>query len=170
MNPKTKPTTNLNENLAAYKTYAAGEGINLERFVERGGRMLGAKAFSALPGGLAAFREKINPLRSAHPRLRRQLEFLASFFESAPTNLPEHVRNETAFALLYAVQDNDLLPDDMPDVGHVDDAAVTEIVLTRHAGIFERHCAAHDIEWAALQPEPQHENGSTAPTPSATET
>jgi uncharacterized membrane protein YkvA (DUF1232 family) len=53
------------------------------------------------------------------------------------------------------VQDNDLLPDDMPEVGHVDDAAITEIVLTGHAGIFEQHCAAHDIEWASLKPEIQ---------------
>jgi uncharacterized membrane protein YkvA (DUF1232 family) len=164
MNPKIKPTTNLIENLAAYKTYAAGEGLNLVRFVERGGRLLGAKAFSALPGGLAALREKINLLRREHPRLRRQLEFLASFFESAPADLPEHVRNETAFALLYAVQDNDLLPDDMPEVGHVDDAAITEIVLSRHAGIFERHCAAHGIEWDGLKPEIQPATPSGAPT------
>lgn len=161
MNPKTKPATNLNENLAAYRNYVAGEGINLERFVEHGGRRLGAKAFSALPGGLAALREKISPLRRKHPRLRRQLEFLASFFESAPADLTERVRDETAFALLYAVQDNDLLPDDMPEVGYVDDAAVAEIVLTRHAGIFERHCAAHDVEWAGLKPEIQHGNPST---------
>jgi uncharacterized membrane protein YkvA (DUF1232 family) len=155
MNPKTKPTTNLSENLAAYRAYAAREGIDLVRFVERGGRLLGAGAFSALPGGLAALRGKISLLRRAHPRLSRQLEFLASFIESAPADLPEDVRNETAFALHYAVQDNDLLPDAMPGVGHIDDAAITEIVLARQAGIFERHCAAHDIEWAALKPEAQ---------------
>ncbi len=155
MQPKFKSTSNLSDNLAAYKTYAAEEGINLERFVERGGRLLGAKAFSALPGGLAVFREKISSLHRKHPRLSRQLGFLASYFESAPKNLPEAVLNETAFALLYAVQDNDLLPDDMPEVGHVDDAAVAEIVLTRHSAIFEQHCAGHGIEWAALKPESQ---------------
>ena len=153
MNPTIKPTTNLIENLAAFRTLIASEGIDLERFVEGGGRLLGTKAFASLPGGLAALREKISPLRREHPRLRRQLEFLASFFESAPTDLPEHVRNETAFALLYAIQDNDLVPDDMPNVGYVDDAAIVEMVLARHAETFERHCAARGLEWAALKPD-----------------
>lgn len=138
--------------LAAYMIYVSDEGIDLDRFVEHGGRLLKREDFTGLASGLADLREKIASLRGEHPKLGRQLEFLADFFASDPTSVPA-VRNETDFALLYAVKDMDMTPDDIPGVGYLDDAAVAEVVLARHAEIFERHCAAHDLEWAALKPE-----------------
>ena len=145
-----------NPTLASYMNYVSEEGLNLDRFVEHGGRLLGREEAANLIGELDHLREKIASLRSDHPQLARQLDFLAGFFESNPQSQPEKVRNETIFALLYAAKDADLMPDDMPEVGYLDDAAVTESVLSRHAEIFERHCAAHDLEWAALKPEARH--------------
>jgi uncharacterized membrane protein YkvA (DUF1232 family) len=143
---KAKPT------LAAYMNYVSEQGLNLDRFVEHGGRMLGPDEANGLTDGLADLLGKIDGLRDKHARLARQLEFLVDYFETYPWNQPDKVRNETIFALLYAAKDSDLMPDDMPEVGFLDDAAVAESVLARHAGTFERYCAAKDLDWAAIQP------------------
>ncbi|MGB8465548.1 MAG: YkvA family protein [Terrimicrobiaceae bacterium] len=151
--PTNTPKPREGSLLAAYMTYVSNEGINLERFVEHGGRLLTREDATGLAAGLAHLRDKTNSLRGENPRLGRQLDFLERFFKSAPADVPEAVRNETFFALLYAVKDVDLMPDDMPGVGFLDDAAVTEVVLSRNAREFERFCAVNDIEWAALKPE-----------------
>lgn len=155
-----KPMNQPNPSLTAYMNYVSDEGLNLFRFVEHGGRLVGSEDSASLAAGLADLREKISELRALHPQLARQLEFLANVFETDAAHPPETVRwlpevvlNETAFALLYAAKDMDLMPDDMPQVGYLDDTAVTEIVLTRHADVFEQHCAARGIDWASIQPE-----------------
>ena len=117
--------------------------------------MLGLADFVALNNSLADLRKKISTLSNQHSYLARQLEFLMSFYQANPPNVPDKVRNETIFALLYAVKEVDLVPDDEPGVGYLDDAAVAESVLSRHAGVFEIHCDFHRIDWAALKPEAQ---------------
>ena len=144
-----------NAALAAYMNCVAEEGLDLDRFVEHGGRLLAPAETAGLTNGLADLQEKIVSLKGEHPRLARQLEFLLSFYQANPPNLPDKVRNETIFALLYAAKEMDLVPDEEPGVGYLDDAAVAESVLTRHAGVFEIHCDYHRIEWAALKPAPQ---------------
>jgi uncharacterized membrane protein YkvA (DUF1232 family) len=150
-----------NPSVTAYMNYVSDEGLNLYRFVEHGGRLVGSEDSASLAAGMADLREKISDLRAMYPRLSRQLEFLANVFETDAAHppetvrwLPEVVRNETAFALLYAAKDMDLVPDDMPQVGYLDDTAVTEIVLTRHAAVFEQQCASRGIDWATIEPEP----------------
>ena len=145
---------NSNPSLAAYMTYVSEEGINFHRFVEYGGRLLGADDAEALAGSLAGLHEKISSVRDRHPKLARQLKFLMEIFDKAsPDLVPETARNEIVFALLYALKEMDLMPDDMPGIGYLDDAAVTEVVLARNADVFENYCEQHDIEWAALAPE-----------------
>lgn len=144
------------DTLASYLNYVSDEGLNLDRFVEHGGRMLGPTDEAGLTAGLADLRVKISKLRNEHPQLARQLELLMGYFETNPWSPPEKVRNETIFALLYAARDTDLMPDDLPEVGYLDDAVVAESVLTRHAGAFERYCAAKGIDWAELKPATTH--------------
>ena len=145
---------NANATLASYMNYVSDEGLNFDRFVEHGGRMLGPDESHGLTEGLYDLREKISAVRREQPLLARQLEFLVDYFVTNPWNQSDRVRNETIFALLYAAKDMDLMPDDMPEVGFLDDAAVVASVLARHAGIFERFCAAKDIEWTVLKPSP----------------
>ena len=150
MNMSIERANKPNPQLAAYMHYVSDEGINLDRFVEQGGRLLGREESASLAGEFPAFREKIAVLRTEFPLLARQLEFLAAFFESDAATPFEQARNETAFALLYAVKDNDMMPDTVPGVGYLDDAAVAKVVLSRHADVFERHCALHGIAWGTL--------------------
>lgn len=139
--------------LEYYMIYFSDEGIDFDRFVERGGWLVGREASADLAFGSAELREKIASLRPQHLQLARQLEFLADVFASDMAHVPNEVRNEIAFALLYAVMDLDLIPDAIPEVGYLDDVAVTECVLSRHAEVFERCCVAHDIKWATLKPQ-----------------
>ena len=145
---------NTNPTLASYMTYVSEEGINLDRFVEHGGRLLGPDDAESLTSNLADLHEKISAVRERHPRLAHQLSFLVElFYKAGPALEPETARNETVFGLLYALKEMDLMPDDMPEVGFLDDAAVTEVVLSRNARVFEHYCVEHDIEWATLKPE-----------------
>ncbi len=147
---------NQNPSLSAYMNYVSDEGLDLERFVEQGCRLLKTEDHAGLACEMAGVREKIATLRVEHPLLGRQLSFLADLIESDPSSLPEKARNEAAFALLYAAKDMDLMPDDIPGVGYLDDAEITEIVLSRNSGIFERYCIDHGIEWEAVSPEISH--------------
>ncbi len=141
-----------NATLASYMNYASEDGLNLDRFVEHGGRMLQPTEAAGLATGLVELREKISTVRSEHPQLARQLEFLLDYFETNPWNPPAKVRNETIFALLYAAKETDLMPDDLPEVGYLDDIAVVESVLSRHDETFERYCVAKDLDWTMLKP------------------
>jgi len=154
------PKPREGSHLASYITYVSDEGLDLERFVQDGGRLVVREDSAGLRSGLADLRQKISDLRPAHPQLARQLDFLTKFFASDAArdpecvrHLPEAVCNEVAFALFYTAKDMDLIPDDLPDVGYRDDCAVVATVLTRHAAFFEQYCAAHRLEWAALKPE-----------------
>lgn len=144
-----------NPELAAYMNCVAPEGLDLDSYVEHGARLLSLAEAAGLARDLPALQSKIAGIENAQPLLARQLSFLLSFYEDDPPNLPDGVRRETIFALLYAVKEVDLVPDDEPGVGYLDDAAVAESVLSRHAGVFEIHCDFHRIDWAALKPQTQ---------------
>jgi len=146
--------------LAIYLTYVSEEGLDLERFVEDGGRLVVREDSAGFRSYFADLRHKISDLRPTHPQLARQLDFLARFLDAdaegdpvSVIHFPEAVRNEITFALFYTVKNMDLIPDNLPDVGYRDDCAVVAMVLTRHATFFEHYCDAHGLEWAALKPE-----------------
>ncbi len=155
----TSPATNSRPSLMDYMTYMADEGLSLDRFVEHGGRLVSHEDSSGLARGLADLRSKISTLRWQHPQLALQLEFLTNLFAKDAARdaeqvrtLPETVRNETTFALLYAAREMDMMPDDIPDIGYLDDAAIVEMVLSRHDRFFEHYCLTHDLDWAPLRP------------------
>jgi hypothetical protein len=113
------PKPREGSHLASYISYFSEEGLDLDRFVEAGGRLVGREDSAGLRSGLADNRGKISELRPAHPRLARQLELLAAFFAADAAREPQTVRtlpvavcDETAFALLYTAKDVDLIPDD----------------------------------------------------------
>jgi uncharacterized membrane protein YkvA (DUF1232 family) len=144
-----------NPELAAYMNCKAEEGLDLDRFVEHGGRMLTPAEAASLTTGLDELQEKITSLGMVKPKLARQLTLLIDFYQENPPGLPAQARSETIFALLYAIKDADLVPDEEPDVGYLDDAAVAESVLSRHAGVFGNHCHFRQIEWSTVAPEHQ---------------
>ncbi len=107
---------------------------------------------ASLQHNLPDVRTKNASIKDGQPQLACQLAFLLSFYLADPPDLPEKVRRETVFALLYAAKGEDLVPDAKAGAGYLDDAAVAESVLSRHDDSFATHCDHHRIEWAALKP------------------
>ena len=139
-----------NAQLAAYMNCAAPDGIDLDSYVEHGARLLSPLDLIGIQQDLPVLRSKIASLQTGQTQLSRQLAFFLGFYENDPPNLPAKVRRETIFALHYAAKEEDLVPDSEPEAGYLDDSAVTESVLSRHADVFESYCAYHDISWEAL--------------------
>lgn len=71
-----------------------------------------------------------------YPHLSEQLEFMADviedFVEGVADELPYVTVANVAFAVVYAHQQFDLIPDWIPDFGHADDSAVVRAVLIEH--------------------------------------
>src|SRR5947207_10133440 len=63
-----------------------------------------------------------------YPHLVDQLEFLADviedFAEGADMEVPYNTLAAATFALIYAHRQFDLIPDNIPDIGHADDSSV----------------------------------------------
>jgi uncharacterized membrane protein YkvA (DUF1232 family) len=124
----------------------------LESYLESGSRALTAEDSEVLLAYLPHIRSKADSLLDQHPRLRGQLLLIADLFETEYPRLPETVRKEAAFTLLYAATETDLLPDHLSDVGHLDDAAIAEILLSRHAEYFEHLCIREGLDWSHFEP------------------
>jgi uncharacterized membrane protein YkvA (DUF1232 family) len=87
------------------------------------------------PGELAAVArlavERLQPLRTSPfvaARLRK-VQALAAMLEDPEWQLPEPERRRVLEGLAYVAQAHDLVPDDVPVLGLVDDAIMLELVL-----------------------------------------
>ncbi len=89
-----------------------------------------------------------------HPHLVNQLEFLADviedFVEGADDDLPYVTVASAAFALSYAHQELDLIPDSMPEFGHADDSALVRAVLIEHERVLSDYADRHELNWEAV--------------------
>lgn len=130
-------------------------GIDFENFLEEGGRLLASQAPRDLTEIVPDLRAKIAAIPESSRQLARHLDFLESVLLQEGGKLPPPAHSEILFALLYAIAEVDLVPDVFPDVGYTDDAVICELVLTRHAPIFEQFCTERGIDWSSLRPEIQ---------------
>ena len=90
------------------------------------------------------------------PHLQQQLKLLTDFFEDIadgvfPTG-SDASRKETAFALRYAAQEIDIIPDFVPEIGYADDSLIARTVLRRHQDIFREYCHLRKLRWISLAP------------------
>ena len=88
------------------------------------------------------------------PHLRQQLKLLADFFEDTADGVfpagSDASRKETAFALRYAAQEVDIIPDFVPEIGYADDSLIARTVLSRHQDIFRDYCHFRRIGWSKI--------------------
>ncbi|HEY5893955.1 MAG TPA: hypothetical protein VIT91_12060 [Chthoniobacterales bacterium] len=103
---------------------------------------------------LPRLRAKFASLDPEQPKLAIRIEFLGQVLEDFASGLCRdltfHAVADIAFALQYFYQDNDLIPDDLPDDGFKDDLAVSELVLERHGKVLEEYAVARGFEWKEL--------------------
>lgn len=85
------------------------------------------------------------------PHLVDQLEFLADvvedYAEGVEKDLPLVCLASAAFALMYAHEQLDLIPDDVPELGHADDSSVVRAVLIEFERVLADYAERHKMEW-----------------------
>ena len=93
-----------------------------------------------------------------YPHLVDQLEFLADvvedYAENADKELPYFAIASAVFALIYAHRQFDLIPDDVPELGHADDSSVVRAVLMEYERAFESYAARHGMKWSKITVKP----------------
>jgi uncharacterized membrane protein YkvA (DUF1232 family) len=88
------------------------------------------------------------------PYLQRQSKLLGTFFADCTDGVfqtaPTATRKEAAFALRYADQKIDIIPDGVAEIGYADDSLIVCTVLNRHHEVFSEYCHFRNISWAGI--------------------
>lgn len=124
-------------------------------FVMRGGQGITA-------GKMAEFRRKLPFLKVKaetidapnFPHLREQILFLTRYTEDVLDGVYDSedltAVAESVFGLGYLLQDVDIIPDSVPEMGYVDDSAVIRTVLAGHQEEFRKFAAKTGLDLAAV--------------------
>ncbi|MEY2411115.1 MAG: hypothetical protein QOF48_3785 [Verrucomicrobiota bacterium] len=93
-----------------------------------------------------------------YPHLVDQLEFLAAavedFAEGAYKDLPFFAVAEAVFALTYAHNKVDLIPDIMPNLGRADDSSVVRAVLIQNERTLAKYAESTGVNWSQITSNP----------------
>lgn len=127
----------------------------IAQFVENGASRITPHVIESLlhklPMLKAEFTQINEPLL---PHLVDQLEFLADSVEdvadSSYPHLSYHAFCAAAFALIYAHNAVDIIPDEVPGMGHADDSAVVRYVLLRYKTEFEAYAINRELDWNTI--------------------
>lgn len=117
---------------------------HLTHYLAEGAGLVGPADLAALEGLLPELEAKIARITESE-RFRRRLETLALYFRETTHDGPE--RREAAFALTYFLKGYDLVPDNVPQVGLLDDALLVEAALNRNIHALQAHWADHGRIW-----------------------
>jgi uncharacterized membrane protein YkvA (DUF1232 family) len=89
-----------------------------------------------------------------YPHLVDQLEFLVDFVEDfAEGKLPDMpyvAAAHAAFAIVYAHQKMDLIPDFVEGLGHADDSSIVRAVLIEFESVFQRYASERGIDFSSV--------------------
>jgi len=112
------------------------------------------KALRKLPLWKAEFAQINAP---KFPHLVNQLEFLADavedFAEGAYKDLPYYAAAQGVFALMYAHNKVDIIPDFVANFGRADDSSVVRAVLIQNERAFAAYAATHNFNWFQITSE-----------------
>jgi uncharacterized membrane protein YkvA (DUF1232 family) len=124
----------------------------IANFVSQGARKITPLAVKQLMRELPLLKVEFTQIHAPKfPHLVDQLTLLADvvedFAEGAADEISYHALAESAFALLYAHQRTDLIPDFLPGVGRADDSAVARSVLIANEKFFRAYAEKHKLDW-----------------------
>ncbi len=131
----------------------------IAKFVDRGASMITPNILEGVHKKLPYLKLKFTEINDpGFPHLIDQLEFLADviedFAEGVEQDLPYVTAAAAAFALIYAHRQFDLIPDQIPDIGHSDDSAVVRAVLIEHEKVLAAYAARHKMSWETISLQP----------------
>ena len=124
-------------------------------FIVHGAASVAPADLEALLRELPALRARFESMQPpGFPQAPAQLAFLAqvveTFASGKGSQIPYVAVAEAAFALLYLQRDVDVIPDFVPEVGLVDDAAVAATVLARHPAVFGQLALQQGTDWSQI--------------------
>jgi len=150
--PKKRSVTSKGANKASVTKEASTdllEPADLRRMILETANVLAPDDISNLIANEADIRRRVGelkhgPLDLLRAQLALALDLLRDHLEGACSQIPYRTISIVGAAVLYFTDELDLIPDFLPDVGRLDDAAVMAIAFElAHAGI-ERYCDATD--------------------------
>ena len=112
---------------------------------------IAANLLSRLPLLKVEFTQLEDP---AFPHFVDQLEFLADVvedvLEGVEKDIPFYAAASACFAIIYAHQVNDIIPDYLEGFGHLDDSAIVRYVLIRYEPYFRLYADNRNISWKSI--------------------
>lgn len=149
----------------SFRVYRAGPVVTLSRmseiaeFVKHGAAKVTPALLEETVRKLPLWKAGFTQIDAPElPHLRRQLEFLADVVEDvhggANPNLPYHALAAAVFALQYAADEFDLIPDAVEGVGRADDSSVVRAALIMHEKAFSAAATTMGRDWASITTDP----------------
>jgi uncharacterized membrane protein YkvA (DUF1232 family) len=129
------------------------------KFVHHGGERITPRILMGVHKKLPFLKIEFAQINAPkYPHLVDQLEFLADvvedFAEGADMEVPYVVVAQSVFALIYAHRQMDLIPDNVPGLGHADDSSVVRAVMMEHERALSAYAARHNMNWARITVKP----------------
>ncbi|NLH73482.1 MAG: DUF1232 domain-containing protein [Verrucomicrobia bacterium] len=124
----------------------------IAQFVNRGASLITPAVVEKLLHKLPMWKAQFTQIDAPkYPHLVDQLEFLADAVEDCAEgvykDLPYCALAGAVFALLYAHNTFDVIPDYHPDLGRADDSSVVRAVLIQNEKAFAKYAATRGIDW-----------------------
>src|SRR5438876_1717841 len=124
-------------------------------YVNHGASLISARVVENVLRQLPLWKIEFTQINAPkYPHLVDQLEFLAAavedFAEGAYRDLPFFAVAEAVFALTYAHNKVDLIPDIIPNLGRADDSSVVRAVLIQNEKSLGRYAEATGVNWAKI--------------------
>jgi uncharacterized membrane protein YkvA (DUF1232 family) len=135
---------------------SAQKGVDsVAEYIEQRAARLTPEDLEELRGSLTHLNQQFAAMVTPEfPHLQLQLKLLGSFFADCADGLfqsaPTATRKEAGFALHYADQKTDLIPDGVAGIGYADDSLIVRTVLNRHQEVFSEYCHFRKIPWAGI--------------------
>ena len=131
----------------------------IAEFVKHGGEQITPRILAGIHKKLPLLKLEFAQINDPKfPHLVNQLEFLADviedFVEGADDALPLVAVAESAYAMVYAHRQFDLIPDHNQDIGHADDSSVVRAVLIRHERALANYAGRHELNWIQITVKP----------------
>ena len=121
------------------KMLGAGQAMSTSEHVARGEDCVRPSDVAGSRFILPEVRRKVAPL-GASSRLRQRVEILALFLEEKPA-ANTTAQREAVFVLFYLLNGHDLIPDNIPEIGLLDDALLIEAAFNRNLLALRSHWA-----------------------------
>lgn len=131
----------------------------IAEFVNRGAAQITPAIVQTVLRKLPLWKAEFTQINAPkYPHLVRQLEFLADVVEDAADgaykDLPYVTLAGAVFALAYAHNKLDLIPDTNLEFGRADDSAVVRAVLIKHEKSLSRYAASRGTDWMRISSKP----------------